>query len=562
MSPLLAYFGFLAALKMLWKLLSLHRRGARYDVLSVHCTLEALLALSTRWLFRTPVLFVFEGYSDTEARIAKYADLQTALSKPVVDRVYQKFGYRPRLVPIGVDTSVFTPEGEKLPISDRKEKTVILSVCRLTPPKRVHILVEAARIASARNPNLLFYIVGEGPEREKLEGLIREYRLADRVVVTGKVPQERLPVYYRSADIFVSTEPSPDHFWISVLEAIASGLAVIWTYDGSEEYLRTIENWGVPVPPEDPEKLAEALLELARDRKYLEKCKQEALEKSQKYEWDRIIDNYEKVYETVKERRIVFKEISEEQVRKILEDLYSEWEREGLTGYTDWWKEEEKEVIYNSLKRYVYTLNFLPSLPNSSKVLDLSTGYGHLAILVKRLFDYEVFATDISTPKILKRRFERENITYRVCNLPQGPIPFTEENFDMVLFNDTLCFLPGHPKDLFLRIRSILKDKGTLVVEVPNRLNLIRRIKILFGKEQTDWKEEFPHIHHYTKKELEDILELSGFCVKKSKFFNYAQCKSSFLRTIGIFIHRILCKVRPSLSDAIIVNALKTEGSG
>jgi glycosyltransferase involved in cell wall biosynthesis len=296
MSPLLAYFGFLAALKMLWKLLSLHRRGARYDVLSVHCTLEALLALSTRWLFRTPILFVFEGYSDTEARIARYADLQTALSKPVVDRVYQKFGYRPRLVPIGVDTSVFTPKGEKLPISNREEKIIVLSVCRLTPPKRVHVLVEAARFATAQNPDLLFYIVGDGPERGRIEDRIREYNLTDKVSLTGKVPPEELPVYYRSADIFVSTEPSPDHFWIVVLEALASGLAVIWTYDGTEEYLRTIENWGIPIPPEEPERLASEILELAENRTRLMEEKGSSLERSKRYSWDRIIEEYEEVY--------------------------------------------------------------------------------------------------------------------------------------------------------------------------------------------------------------------------------------------------------------------------
>lgn len=302
MDPLLAYFGLLAALKMLAKLLYLRARGVKYDVISVHCTLEALLALSTRWLLRVPAVFVFEGYSDAEARIARYADLQTALSKPVVDRVYEKCGYKPLLIPIGVDTSVFKPEGERLPIPDRGSKTVVLSVCRLTPPKNIPIIVEAARIACQKDPSLLFYIVGDGPERGRIEEVIERYGLKDRVLMAGKVPQAELPRYYRSADIFVSAELSPDHFWIVVLEAIASGLAVAWTYDGTDEYLGTIENWGIPIPPKDPGKLAEVLLKLAGDRGLLENYKMRALEKARTYDWDRIIGEYERAYASAAEQ--------------------------------------------------------------------------------------------------------------------------------------------------------------------------------------------------------------------------------------------------------------------
>lgn len=299
LSPSLLYFGFLSGMKLLLKLLQLKLSGIKFDVISVHCTLEAILMIICKRFFNAPVVFIFEGYTDTEAKVAKFADLQTAMSKPVIDRCYLKYGYKPALIPIGVDTHKFTPNGRKLPIAGRNDKIVVLSVCRLTKPKNVDVLVEAARVVCQRDPRFIFYIAGDGPERENIEKLVEKYNLQDKVFIHGKVTDEELPVYYRSADIFVTMHASPDQFWIVVLEAIASGLPVIWTYDGTEEDLKTIENWGIPVPPKRADVLAESIIKLGNDKKLYNEIKQAALIKAKAYDWDRIISLYEKAYESV-----------------------------------------------------------------------------------------------------------------------------------------------------------------------------------------------------------------------------------------------------------------------
>ncbi len=295
----LLYFGLLSGIKYFIKLLQLRISGIKFDVISVHCTLEAMLMLPYRLFLNVPVVFIFEGYTDMEAKIAKYTDLQIAMSKPVINKCNIRCGYEPILIPIGVDMKRFTPNGRKLAITEKDNKIVVLSVCRLAKYKNVNVLIEAANIVCQRHPDFIFQIVGDGPERKNLEMLVERYNLKDNVSIYGKVSADDLPMYYRSADIFVTMQVSPDQFWIVVLEALASRTPVIWTYDGTDDDLESIENWGIPVPPNNPEILAQNIIRLGIDMKFYNENKQASLIKAKNYDWDRIISLYERAYESV-----------------------------------------------------------------------------------------------------------------------------------------------------------------------------------------------------------------------------------------------------------------------
>ena len=193
----------------------------------------------------------------------------------------------------------FSTDVKKLSFDRSYEKrpVTVLTVSRLTPPKEILTLVRAADIVCRRDPRFEFLIVGEGSERGKIEKLVDELDLRDKVILAGMVSDEMLPRYYKSADIFVSTHPSIDQFWIVVLEAMSSGLPVIWTSVSDD--LEGLEGWGMPVPPKRPEVLAKRILEVAYDDKLREEMVKNGLTRVKKYDWNELIVRYETAYKSV-----------------------------------------------------------------------------------------------------------------------------------------------------------------------------------------------------------------------------------------------------------------------
>lgn len=140
---------------------------------------------------------------------------------------------RVRVLRNGVDLAIFRPP------ADRKAarralgftRPTLLAVGNLIPLKRHALIVEAL----ADLPGVDLAIVGDGPERPRIEALVRQLGLADRVRFFGRVPQESLPAIYGGADILV--HPSLREGWPNVLlESMACGTAVLATnFDSVDE---------------------------------------------------------------------------------------------------------------------------------------------------------------------------------------------------------------------------------------------------------------------------------------------------------------------------------------
>lgn len=258
----------------------------------------------------------------------------------------------------------------------------------------------------------------------------------------------------------------------------------------------------------------------------------------------------------------MIKQITPNQVREILDEYLRKWRDKDLRGRVDWWKEDELSRAEGSLKRYAFTLNFLPPLSNSSTIVDLGTGYGHMAFLIKRLFGSNIIGVDSETPEFLKRRFALEDVKYITCDVSKEHLPLPDNCADMVLFCDSLHVIVANPKEIFLEINRVVKPGGFLVLFSPNRLNLITRIKYLMGKEQTNWKEKYPHFHHYSLTELTDLLEYSKFSIQEAIFHNYTDPEANSLRwgvlqKVLFQFYLKLCQIRPNFKDAIFIKAVK-----
>jgi glycosyltransferase involved in cell wall biosynthesis len=134
------------------------------------------------------------------------------------------------------------------------------------------VFLDAARRAIAAGaPPVRFYVVG-GPiyetqasqfRRDELEAMARELGLADDVVF---VPfQGRIEEVYRALDVVVHASTRPEPFGLTIVEAMASGRAVVVSAAGGAAELFEDGTDALGVPPRDAEGLAHVIATLARD---------------------------------------------------------------------------------------------------------------------------------------------------------------------------------------------------------------------------------------------------------------------------------------------------------
>jgi glycosyltransferase involved in cell wall biosynthesis len=177
-------------------------------------------------------------------------------------RVLRRHRDRVRIVPFGVDESVFAPPdpAEVAALRRTHGDRVVLGVGRLVYYKGFEYLVQAM----AEVPGTLV-IVGDGPLRGRLAELAAAPAVRGRVHLVGEAP--RVAPYYRAADVFAlpATERS-EAFGLVQVEAMAAGLPVVNTaIDSGVPYVSPAGETGLTVPPRDVAALAAALRALLGD---------------------------------------------------------------------------------------------------------------------------------------------------------------------------------------------------------------------------------------------------------------------------------------------------------
>lgn len=180
---------------------------------------------------------------------------------PDVAQTFRSLGVDTHLIPHGVDLDRFppTPVPEGSPFR-------LLAVGRLVPKKGFDVLLEA--VAGLLGPWQLT-LVGDGPERDRLEGLAGARGVTDRVHFAGSCTHADLPAHYARAHVVVvpSVEDASgdrDGLPNVVLEAMASGRPVVASDIGATASAIAPGRTGLLVRPGDALALTRAVDRLAR----------------------------------------------------------------------------------------------------------------------------------------------------------------------------------------------------------------------------------------------------------------------------------------------------------
>ncbi len=224
------------------------------------------------------------------------------VSKKAFDELYPYFPYKEKyeIIPNGIDTNKFSPEGKKIE-KFLKYEFKILYVGRLEPRKGFPVLLKAFELIHDKIPAILI-VVGKGIEEEKYKSMVSK-ELKDKVFFEGFVPPDKLPEYYRTCDLYVAPSLGGETFGIVLLEGMASGKCVIASnIDGYDQVIKNFEN-GILFEKGNYRELSEKILTLYKDEKLREEIAERGLKFAKDFDWDKIAERVERVYFKVYKNR-------------------------------------------------------------------------------------------------------------------------------------------------------------------------------------------------------------------------------------------------------------------
>lgn len=244
---------------------------------------------------------------DADAVLATCRDEVTELSALgiPVDRLH--------IVPCGVDTAFFSPDGTRAGAPGRSPRSAgsplrLLCVGRLVERKGVDDAIRAlALLRAGDHPLDAELFVAGGPvaaalgadvEARRLTRLAGSLGVADRVHLLGRVVPAELPDQLRAADVVVAP-PWYEPFGIVPLEAMACGRPVVGSAVGGLLDSVADGTTGLLVPPRDPTALAAAIRALATDPQLRARLGRAGRARSLDYDWSRVAARTEKVYRQI-----------------------------------------------------------------------------------------------------------------------------------------------------------------------------------------------------------------------------------------------------------------------
>lgn len=182
------------------------------------------------------IVFKFPPYQFIVPRCVAKLDKVICISNATLDKCIERGIPKEKciVIPCGVYPGQFKIKATKKDLEEivgesLETKKVIITVGRLVKRKGVYWFIK--KVFPNLNRNIIYLVVGEGPEKNRIEKLVSRLKLEERVFLLGEVPEGDLKVIYNTSDLFVmpniKVKGDIEGFGIVALEASSSGLPVI-----------------------------------------------------------------------------------------------------------------------------------------------------------------------------------------------------------------------------------------------------------------------------------------------------------------------------------------------
>lgn len=192
------------------------------------------------------------------------------------------------IVPNGIDCKYISQ------IKPSKESADIIFAGRLIKEKNVDILIKAVHLVKNQIPDIKCFIIGDGPEKAKLEMLVSKLDIQDNIIFKGFMENyDDLIAYMKSSKVFVL--PSiREGFGIVVIEANACGLPVVVVdhkMNAATDLIINNKNGIISKLSEND--IKDMIIKMIYKK---EEMNNNCIETAKNYDWDKIVESLEDYY--------------------------------------------------------------------------------------------------------------------------------------------------------------------------------------------------------------------------------------------------------------------------
>ncbi len=273
---------FLKDVKLFWELFRLIRKE-KPDIVHLNSSkIGAMGAIAGKIAGVPRIIFTAHGWAFNDPRpqwqkivikfisrfAARFQDAIICVSKYDKKRALElKIAPEKKLAVVhnGINLSAFKPlarASARARLALGEKDFVVGTIANFYKTKSLDTLVLTA--ISARAAHAKFVIIGEGPEKQKIENIIAKYKLENRFILIGALPSAAM--YLKAFDIF-ALPSKKEGLPYALLEAMAAKLpCVAGAVGGIPEIIRDGEN-GVLIPHLTPGTLGDAIAGLAKNKK-------------------------------------------------------------------------------------------------------------------------------------------------------------------------------------------------------------------------------------------------------------------------------------------------------
>jgi phosphatidylinositol alpha-mannosyltransferase len=275
----------------------------RFDVLHFHEPFVPFLSLVVLRESRSVNVATFHAYSG----FSPSYELGSRMLGPYARRLHGRIAvsaaarhfidrYFPgdyKVIPNGVDVERYR---RAVPVARWQDGVKnILFLGRLEPRKGIIELLKAYRILRKAGCDCRLLVVGTGPLEREARRYVATRRLGD-VEFLGRVSDDEKAQLFRTADVYAAPATGRESFGIVLLEAMASGVAIVASdihgYKGVVR--RDVE--GLLVPPRDRKALAAALARVLADPDLRARLGAAGPERAQQFSWERVTEKVDDYY--------------------------------------------------------------------------------------------------------------------------------------------------------------------------------------------------------------------------------------------------------------------------
>jgi len=252
------------------------------------------------YLRKTPVIINYRGgeaktyFKKSIKWVAPSMNKANVIVVPsgYLNQVFSEFNFKTQIIANIINLKRFQPLQNKA-INYKKPHLIVTR--NLEAIYGIAMSIKAVALVKEHWPNVILSIAGSGYQKEELQKLAVDLGMEKNVCFTGKLQPEEIASLYQSADIMLNPT-TVDNMPNSVLEAMATGVAIVSTNVGGIPFVVENNKTALLVDTNDEKAMAEKIMLLLNNPEMHKNLVQNGLLEVQQYAWENIKKQWVDLY--------------------------------------------------------------------------------------------------------------------------------------------------------------------------------------------------------------------------------------------------------------------------